>query len=273
MTNVQPTVFPVIEDVMQLARAFVNDMFPGQNGATGRILTDTAPFTLPYLNSAVSYALRYLRNEGCTFPIIDNWILPGVPPVAEPNTAVQINISYNGTNNGTQSFLTPYLPGDCYQIYEVWATVTGSNLPFQRLDQAQEGLISCYQNNWIGQWETRNFALWLNGSLQTYDLRIRYQQLQGPINTPAANFSTTPIYILDSTDALAAHIAVMYGGSRGANPAAVADKKEYREQCLSDMANEYIRRGQTVTHRRIDYQGGGSNNSGNTSLGTTGVVS
>lgn len=273
MPNAQPTAFPVIEEVMNLARAMVNDMFTNSSGGYGRILSDTNPMTLPYLNSAISYVIRKLRNEGVTFPIIDNWILDAVPPVAEPDPSVQINISFTGTNNGTQNYATPYLPGDCYQIYAVWSRVTGSNLPFTPLQQSQEGLASGYQNQWIGQWETRGFALWLNGSLQAHDLRLRYQQLQPPINTPAASFDTTPIYILDSTDALASHIAVMYGGTRGANPQAIADKKEYREECISDMANEYIRRSQTVNYQRPSYQGGGSNNTGNTSLGTTGVVS
>jgi len=272
MPNVQPIVFPVLEDVMNLARSMVNDMFPGVGGVNGRVLTDTAPFTLPYLNSGISYITRKLRNEGVTFPIIDGWVLHAIPPVVQADPSVFVNISYNGYNNGTQNFATPKLPGDCYHIYEVRQRVTGSNLPFTLVTQPNSGLCSSYQNQWFAQWETRGFALWLNGSLQTMDLMLRYQQLQPPINTPAADFPNTPVYIIDCTDALAAHVAVMYGSARGANPQAIKDKQDYRDDCISDMANEYIRRGQTVSHQRQSYQGGGSENTGNTNLGTTGTV-
>jgi hypothetical protein len=42
-------------------------------------------------------------------------------------------------------------------------------------------------------------------------------------------------------------------------------------QAIDDMALEFVRRQQSVTYQRISYAGGGSNNSTNTSLGTTGV--
>lgn len=272
MTNVQPTIFPTIEEAMDLARSMVNDMFAGANGAHGRILTDTASFTLPYLNSAISYVLRKLRNEGCTFPTINGWVLNNVPPVVQADPSVFIAIGYNGTYNGQTTVANPRLPGDCYQIYQVRQRVTGSNLPFSSVTQAQTSLVSGYQNNWMGQWSMSNFQLRLNGSLVAQDLMIDYVQLQPPINTPAASFSTTPIYIIDSTDAIAAHIAIQYGEARGGNPTVIASKKEYREECISDMANEYIRRSQTQSFRRISYQGGGSNNAENTTLGGTGVV-
>jgi hypothetical protein len=273
MTNFQPTVFPVLEDIMNLARSWVNDMFPGQNGAQGRILTDAAPFTMPYVNSAIRKVIRKLRNEGVNFPIIDGALLNNLVPVVQPDPSVFVNVSYNGYNNGTQSYPTPYLPGDCYQIYEVRARIHGSNLQFTRIMQAQEGLLSSYQNNWIGMWEIRNFALWLNGSNQAQDLMIRYMQLQPPINPPVADFETTPIYIPDSTDALAADIAIQYGSARGGNPAVLQAKQALFDDTIADIANEYIRRAQSVNYRRPSYQGGGSQGNTNTSLGTTGVVS
>lgn len=274
MSNVQPTLFPVIEDVTSLWRSIVNDTFTGKNGVSGsgRIATDDAPFTLPYLNSAIRKVLRDLRNEGVTFPIKDGVVLNAVPAVVKSDPSVFVNIGYTGTNNGTTTSATPALPGDVMQVYTVRQRQTNSNLQFTPMKQAQEGLASSYQNNWLGMWEWRQFAIWLNGSLIPQDLMIRYQSGQPPINVPVASFATTPIFIIDSVDALANLMAGMYGRARGANPDSVKSVEAKADEYIDAMALEYIRRGQTVTYQRQSYQGGGSNEGTYTDLGATGTV-
>lgn len=274
MSNVQPTLFPVIEDVTSLWRSIVNDTFTGKNGVSGsgRIATDDAPFTLPYLNSAIRKVLRDLRNEGVTFPIKDGVILNAVPAVVQSDPSVFVNIGYTGTNNGTTTSATPALPGDVMQVYVVRQRQTNSNLQFTPMRQAQEGLASSYQNNWLGMWEWRQFAIWLNGSLVPQDLMIRYQSGQPPINVPVASFASTPIFIIDCTDALANLMAGMYGRARGANPDSIKSVEAKADEYIDAMALEYIRRGQTVTYQRQSYQGGGSNEGTYTDLGATGTV-
>lgn len=274
MSNVQPTLFPVIEDVTSLWRAIVNDMFTGKSGVpgSGRVATDDAPFTLPYLNSAVRKVLRDLRNEGVTFPIKDGVILGNIPPVVQSDPSVFVNISYTGTNNGTTTSANPFLPGDCMQVYTVRQRQTGSNLQFTPMRQSQEGLPSAYQNNWLGMWEWRQYAIWLSGSLVPQDLMIRYLTGQPPINVAPAAFSSTPIFILDSIDALANLMAGMYGRARGGNPQSIKDVEAAAEGYIDAMAEEYIRRQQTVTYQRQSYQGGGSNEGTYTDLGATGTV-
>lgn len=271
MTNVQPSAFPTIEDVTTLWRSIVNDTFPGISGTQGRIATDSAPFTLPFLNSAIRNLSRRLRNEGVTFPIKDGVVLGNIPPVVAASPAVFINIGFNGTNNGTTTSSTPFLPGDCMQVYLVRQRVTGSNLPFVVMPEAAGGLQSGYQNQWLGQWEWRQFAIWMNGSLQAQDIMIRYLSGQPPLNTPASAFATTPIFILDSADALACLMAEMYGRARGANPQVIASVSAMADQAIDEMANEYIRRSQTQNYQRLSYQGGGSNVVGDTGLGSTGT--
>ena len=273
MTNVPQSGFPTIGEVMDLARSVVNDTFPGIAGAQGRIFTNNAPFTIPYLNSAFRKLQRRLRNEGVTFPIRDGVVLYNLPPVDEANPAVFVNVNFNGYNNGTRNYPTILLPGDCMQVSVVRQRVTGSNLQFTPMVQAQEGLASGYQNQWLGMWEWRGYAIWMNGSLQPQDIMLRYLSGQPPINVPAADFDTTPIYILDCQDALANLLAGMYGTARGANDAQLAKVADDAEEAIQEMALEYIRRQQTVNYQRISYEGGGSNNGENTSLGTTGTVS
>ncbi len=238
MSNVQPTLFPSIDEVMQLVRSIVMDTFTGVAGAQGRIFTNDAPFTKPFLNSAIRKVLRKLRNEGVTFPIKDGIVLGNIPPVVQADPSVFINIGFTGTNNGTTTSATPYLPGD-------W-------------------------NNWLGMWEWRQYAIWMNGSLQAQDIMIRYQSGQPPINAPAADFATTPIYIIDSQDAIANLMAANYGRRNGGSAEGIKSCEDEAAEAIDEMALEYIRRGQTVTYSRQDYQGGGSNNELNTGLGSTG---
>jgi hypothetical protein len=271
VTNVLATNFPTVSEVMELTRSLVNDTFPGIANTQGRIFTNTAPFTLPYLNSAIRKISRYLRAEGVTFPIEDGVVLGNIPPVVTADPSVFVSIGFDGTNNGTTTSSTPALPGDCMQVLVVRQRVTGSNLQFTPMAQAQEGLPSGYQNQWLGMWEWRKYRIWLNGSLQAQDIMIRYLTGQPPINAPAADFDTTNIYILDCQDALANLMAVMYGTARGGNPEGIANCKGEAQEAMDNMALEYIRRQQTVNYNRPSYQGGGSTDNVNTMVGSAGV--
>lgn len=252
----------------------MNDTFTGLQGpGGGRIATDNAPFTLPFLNAAIASLLRKMRNEGCNFPIEDFFILENLPPVPTPDPSKFVAISYNGTNNGTQNFATPVLPGNLTQVYRVRARVTGSNLQFVDVPQAKEGLSSAYQNQWLGRWEFRKFQLCVNGALQAYDLMLRFQTGQPPINVPADDFDTTPIYILDCTETLAYAMAADYGAARNANPMLIERVQKKSDDAADEMILEYVRRQQTDPYRRQSYQGGGSNDSQNASgLGATGLA-
>jgi len=272
MPNVPQLGFPTVSEIMDLARSRVNDTFTGIAGTQGRILTNNAPFTLPFLNSAFRQLQRKLRNEGVTFPIRDFIVLNALAPVVEPDPSKVVSVGFNGYFNGTTMYASPKLPGDCMQVSLVRQRVTGSNLQFTPMIQAQEGLASGYQNNWLGMWEWRGYQIFMNGSLQTQDIMIRYLSGQPPINVPAADFDTTNIYIIDCQDALANMIAEMYGTARGGNPAQIASVKAAADEAVEDMATEWVRRSQTVNYQRQSYGDGGSTSNG-TILGGTGSVS
>lgn len=265
--------FPTIEECLNLARSLVNDMFPGTGGTNGRILTDTAPFTIPYLNSAFRTTQRKLRNEGVVFPIIDGFVITGLPPVVQPDPSLFVSVGFTGYFNGTQTYGALKLPSDCVNVQQVRQRQTFSNLQFATMSQANGGLASGYQNNWLGQWEWRNYSIFMNGSLQQQDIMLRYTQGQPPINAPASAFSTTNINIIDCQEAIAYSIALQYGHARGANPPQLQYAQQKFDEAISDMAEEQIRQQQGANASRPSYQGGGSDSTGNTSLGTTGTVS
>lgn len=273
MTNVPQGGFPTIDEVMQLTRSIVNDTFPGIAGTQGRIFTNDAPFTIPYLNSAFRKLQRRLRNEGVTFPIRDGIILQNLTAVATQDPAIFVSVGFNGYFDGLTMHASPSLPGDCMQISVVRQRQHGSNSQFIPMSQAQEGLATGLKNNWLGQWEWRGYQIFMNGSNVAQDLMIRYTSGQPPINVTPDKFATTNIMIIDSQDALANLMAGSYGNGRGANAAQLKKVADDAEEAIQEMATEWVRRQQTVTYQRISYQDGGSENGDNTTLGSTGVVS
>ena len=126
--------YPNAEQVMNRARAFVNDAF---QGGAGRILKDTAPFSVEYLNSALEELAQRIRNRGVITLEYDNYILTPLTALPAPNPAIQTYVGFNGYFDGTKLNKVPFLPGNCLQVLEVWERQTGSGLPFQPMKQAR----------------------------------------------------------------------------------------------------------------------------------------
>ena len=277
MTNVPNSAFPVIGEIRDLARAIVNDSFPGINQipGEGRILTNDASFTIPYLNSALRTMTRALRNEGVTWPIKDYFTILDLPPVVQADPSVFCYVGFDGYFNGTQMYGNLRLPSDCLQIKTLRQRQTGSNLQFTPMQECQEGLPSGYQNQWLGEWEWRQYRIYFNGSLQPQDIMFRYLSGQPPIpkTLDPNDFDITPIHILDCQDAMANLVAKKYGAARGANDAQIKIVDDDYNAAIDEMAREYVRRQQNVTYRRESYQGGGSRSTtDNAALGSTGVI-
>src|SRR5215467_12658075 len=206
----QPTLFPTLDQIMQLTRSYVRDTFVGVNGEQGRIYTNDAPWTLPFLNSAIRWMNRALRNSGVTYPIRDNVIIFGIPPQALNNPQVQVNISFDGYFDGQQQHGDKKLPGDLMQPLVLWQRQSNQNQNFAGMKPAMEGLCSTFPQPWFGEWEWRDYAIWLNGSTQTMDLRLRYVAGQLPFNTVPTDFATTIIHVQDCEEALAHKQAELY---------------------------------------------------------------
>jgi hypothetical protein len=262
MTIAAQSLFPSVDSIMQLARVRVNDTFPGINNTQGRVLTNAAPFTIPMLNSALSTLQRMLRNEGVTFLIQDNFLLPNVTPVVRPDPNVQIFIGYNGYFDGTTMHAAPSLPNDMMQPYMVEEQTTGSGLAFTEMVQPQGGIESCLQGSYLGVWEWRAYRIYMLGSTVNKTLRLRYKSTQMPLDLQPEDFPKTNVNIIDSEEALACDIAAQYADARGADSQRLIAR---RDEAIFDMANEWVRRSQSVNYRRRVYAG----SSGGTNLGQT----
>lgn len=272
MPSVQQQAFPTLAEIADLVRSIADDTYPDLAGTPGggRVFTNDAPFMLPLFNSAFRWIQRKLRNEGATFPIIDNVILPALPIVASPDPAIQTYVSFNGFFDGTNMFKVPRLPSDCMQVLEVQERGTGTNLPFCPIFQPEGGLQSRFQYQRNGAWEWRNYKIWLNGATQLTDLRIRYQAGLPPLtNIPPDDFDITTVNILDCQDVVANAMVFIFGRGRGA--ADLESVKADRDEAMDDMANEWVRRSQSIVYRRQPYGYGGSDSGSGSYVGQTGI--
>lgn len=243
------TAYPNAQQVMNRARAFVNDAF---RGGAGRILTDQAPFTTEYLNAALEELQDKISTNGVITLIQDNIILSPITPVTGSNPAQKLFIGYNGFFNGTNMVSLPRLPSNLITIDKVWERQTGSGLPFKEMTQPMEGLPSILQGPWLNVWEYRQDAIYLTGSTIAEDLRVRGQIRFVPVSAEDNDdFANVEINILASVNALATLVAYNYARARGA--AAAQQMQADAEKMMRYIVRRYTRRAQGVYYNRRGY--------------------
>lgn len=242
--SVQSAAYPTIEQVMVLARSIVNDAF--QNGA-GRILTDNAAFTVPYLNSAIRWLQDLIANSGVSSNIKDNFLMLNIAPVPSPDPSVQVVIGYTGYTIGTETFSAPALPPDLLVPLTLRERASGTAENFITMHSPQEGLPSCVQGAVFGMWEWRTDGIWMIGATVARDLQMRYEA-RLPLIGANANFATASAGIRDSTDALAYRVAWMYATARGA--AQAPELELAAEKAAQQIVMRYARKDQRIQFHR-----------------------
>lgn len=265
--------------IMNLVRALVND---SQAGATatpgeGQVITDNpaiSPFTQPFLNSSIRELYRELRNVGQPALIKDNVIVTGIPPFVSPiygtaaaDPAVQTYLGFNGYFDGTTINGDFRLPADVIVPERIWERQTNSNNPFTQMTQPQFGLSPSYQGPILAEWEWRGQAVWMHGSTQTRDLRLRYYCALPQFFSSTLDFASTCVPIIDCTDAVAYKTAVKYAVMLG-SPGLADLKLEAAEQ-MRQLKLMHVRRSQSVDYHRIPY---GGNGAGMYGYGAYGIV-
>ena len=167
--------YPTLQAIANLFRAQINDDFAGATNTPGEgvIAFNTAPFLLTIMDSAIRELYSDLRNVGDPSLILDNYILTGLPALTGPNPTVQTSLSYAGFFDGFQWHPQWTLPISCTKVERMWERWTGSQESFTPMSLAPFGLPPCMQVSLMGQWEYRQNAVWMPGSLVQEDLRIR----------------------------------------------------------------------------------------------------
>ncbi len=206
-----PIRYPNLQGMMDLFRSMINDDGAGADGPQGGLIaTNTAPFTLPFLNAAIRWVYRKLRSVGDPALILDNYILLGLPALAKPDPTVQVSLGFLSYFDGFQNWPQWTLPAGAMGVDRVWERVNGSLSDFAPLQAAPDGLPPLYQSGVNRMYEWRGNALWMPGALQSVDLRLRCKIALPPILGDSLNFCTTYVPVLDSQDAIVDRMLVLY---------------------------------------------------------------
>lgn len=254
--------YPSLEEIANLVRTIMNDDMPGLTDTVGegQVVIDNQQISVKLinaLNEGIRETYRELRNVGSPTLIADNYqvknlpVISGTQGVGQPDPSTQVALQYSGFFDGTKMHADFKLPINMLAPIRVWQRLTNTNDPFQQMPQAQDGLISGYQNYGMGQWEWRQDGLWMNGSIYNCDIRLRYQLKLPLFYGQNIDFSKTYVPIQDCTSVVAYKAAFLIAFSLGSPQAPGLDQKAKEE--MLQLKNEIVRRAQTVPYHRQPY--------------------
>jgi hypothetical protein len=249
-------VYPSIEEVLNLARTYLNDTV---NNGAGLIFTDDQPFILPLINSAIATYQRDLWNRSVP-TMIREVFFNSVPPinsangVGVPNPAVWQVLGYTGFNDGLNFTTTPALPSDLLVPLKLWYRSSNTDLTFSEVNETANGLQTLYQEGSLGDWEWQGDQIVWNGSINATDVRLRYL---GTVTyyqdtTPPSAFPTTYIPFRDSVQALAYRVAYDFAASR-TQPGGANDLLAQYQSTINGVVQRQVRRQQHVNYARDPY--------------------
>jgi hypothetical protein len=258
--SVQTGTYPIADEVMQLARAMVNDML---RDTAGRILTNTAPFTVVYLNSAIRKVQRYFANNGIESFVNDAVILAAIGAAATSDPSVQCYIGPNGYFDGAVINAQPRLPIDLILPLAVWARQSSSVGDFTPvMPMKSDGLMGARPGQGIGVYEWRNDRINFVGANAVMDLRIRYEA-SIPSVAAGTNLAQTTIPLRDAQEALAAWVVYFYAFARGS--AQRTEAKQMAQEEMDEVIQRYVRKDQRIAIRPGGFRDGGNSIDGSLS--------
>ncbi len=241
-------IFPTIGQVMDGARARVNDMI---NATEGDILTNDAPASQTYLTNAWNWYQNKCDVNGVELGIGDDMLF-GVPARFSQDTAFPMSISQFGCSDGVNQYEQPVLPANIISPRFVWRRFSvpyGSNgNDFTLMRQADAGLPTWLDPN-VYDW--RKNAIYFYGDTQAQDIRIRSSTYLPPLNILSP---TDPVSMMGSQDCLSARVAFEYASARGAAQAPAM--QQWADDAFSDVASRTGRRKQAKVIRRQGWSGG-----------------
>lgn len=250
--------YPAIQEVTNLVRSQVQDDMAGANSVLGegQIFPDDQTLSVTmgnFFNSALRTICRKLRSSTGPMLIRDNVQLLGLPPLvsptmgpATPDPTVQVGITFVGYFNGLTFNNLFALPNDCLMVDRVWERLNGTNDNYQMLIQPSQGIATRWQSTYNCEWEWRQDGVWMPGSLEITDVRLRYQAQLPRIWTGNIDTSNTFIPINDCQDALAGLMVQQIGIRQGA--ALLPSALDWARDQVSDFLNEQTKREQGIPY-------------------------
>jgi hypothetical protein len=246
------SIYPLAEEILNLVRVFVNDTFKGATNAEGegRTFTDDWAGTVPLFNKAQRQLERKLNNNGVTSYRKDNWLLPNVPGMSNPDPGLQCNISYTGYFDGTGSSQNPSLPSDLYVPVNLWQRTSGSTDRFAPVSQ-KSTLWYVVQNQYIQGWNWAQDQINFIGATNTVDLLLSYDARIFIPFTEDTDFTETTVGTADSFEALAYQMAYDFCSARGGGASQQLEKD--KNEAIQQMVTRYVRGQQSISYHRQPY--------------------
>lgn len=233
--------YPTVEQVMNIARARVNDM---TNDSAGDLLADNVPSSQQYLNAAWSWLQKRCATAGVeTFK--KEITLFQLPAQASQDPANQAWVTWLGCSDGVNQYPMPTLPQDLIQPLSVWQRQSGSQGEFFLMYQAQDGLPRWFDYQ-VYDW--RADGLYFYAPTYQRDLQIRYSAYRQSLDLTRPG-DAVPIMMCE--DALGARIAFEFASARGAMQA--GQMKQWADEAFEQIALGSSQRRQRQSTRRQPY--------------------
>lgn len=213
----------------------------------GDLLADTANSTFPILQSAYEYVQQELTNRGYETPTKEAILLNVTPvPAAVQGPSTQAFIGYDQYFDGQNKNNAPLLPQDLIAPLRLWERQNGSTARFTVMQMANDGLDSLPQYSFLRQWEWRDDKIYLIGSTQAEDLRIRYKSY-----FPALTDGNSIVRIFQGGNAIAYDAALKFSGPRAGEAAAYFSGE--RDAAIKQLTTRIARKNQRRNSRPQPY--------------------
>lgn len=242
--------YPNLQAIANLFRSQINDDMSGATGTPGegQIATNTSPFLLSFMNSAIRDVYSDLRNVGDPALILDNYLLLNIPPLAAVNPAVRVTLAYIGYNDGFSWSTQWLLPLSCERVERLWERQSNINAEFTPMQQVN-GLPGNYQGQCMGIWAMEQNSIVMPGCLQYTDLRLRCRiTLPDFLSPDTLDFSTSYVPILGCQNAIVAKMVVLYSKRFAPDLYSMAIAEDTR--FIEKLKLEIVRQQQSIENQR-----------------------
>jgi len=192
-----------IYKVISTAKTRLNDALPTLYPVGGQILGNSNPETQQMVNAAWRKLQEFLANLGYT-RLTDEQTLFQCPPTASTDPSAQTYINWFNFFDGANIYPAPVLPPNLIVPLRLWERQNGNASGFVPMGMMMDGLPTWNKQARNLCWEWRGDAIYMPGSLQTMDLRIRYACYLGDfIDVGDVPWFQQPVPIMRCVDSLA----------------------------------------------------------------------
>lgn len=185
-----------------------------QLSLAGNILSNTQPYTFTILENCYELLQDRLVAAGVN-SFMQYFEVLGLTPVAVSDPGVQVQLGYTGYYDGNTLHNPPAMPAEVLEPLELWERQSESTSAWRPMKQAADSISSRTPTSTFGIWDWETDILFLPGSSQTNDLKLK-----AITYAPELTTATSPVLVARCDRALASLVVGFTARSRGGLEAA-----------------------------------------------------